>query len=114
VPRLNDLQTEPYDSNANIRKMFNNLNLIVAHFFVDKMDSMIKTGVFNEAVLFNRAEQSLWDKFNELKQQTFVAKLANFKAVKEANAPIHDDLNFNPYKWAQLAIAEERLLDDAI
>jgi hypothetical protein len=114
---LNDIQSAPYEPDADIsdkKKLFNELNFFIAQFFVDKIDSLIKIGVFDEGRWFHRAEQSLWDKFNELKQQTFIAKVTKFRATKEDDAPVNDDLNFVPYKWAKLAIAEERLLNSSL
>ena len=115
----NDLQTMPYGEGQDMRQVFNTLTMETAQFFVDKIDSMIGADVFDRETLFERAEQELWDKFNEIKECTFVDKLPRLAKYLNANrAVLHKgelDIKKEPnlYKWAEISLTEERLLAPA-
>ena len=116
----NDLQTMPYTEGSDMRHMFKDLTMDTAQFFVDKIDSMIKVGDFRHELLFDRAEQELWDKFNKIKEQTFIHKLpqlVKYLSAKGAVMPKEElDIKKEPstYKWAEISLTEERLVESAV
>jgi len=106
----NDLQTIAYANGNDMRYMFKTLVMEMTQFFVDKMDSMINVNCFDEKILFDRAEQKLWDKFNEIKQQTFISKLSQFAGaiLQEKEPEIKKEPT--PYKGSKIFLTEERFV----
>jgi hypothetical protein len=61
----------------------------------------------------------LWDKFNAIKQQTFIAKLPQLvKYLSAKRAALREEPEIkkepSPYKWAEISLDEERLVEPAL
>ena len=106
----NELQTMSYASGNDMYYMFKTLVLEMTQFFVDKMDSMIKSDCFDENVLFDISERELWDIFNDIKRKTFVSKLSRFKGTVLQKAEPEIKKEPTTYKWSEIFLTEERLL----
>ena len=116
----NDLQITPYAKGQDIRQMFSTLTMYTAQFFVDKIDSMINAAAFSKELLFDRVEQELWDKFNEIKEDTFIDKLPHLIKYLDANKSVLHreelDIKREPdlYRWAEISLTEERFIESVI
>lgn len=115
----NNLQTVPCGDTSYLKDSIKNLNMVIAQLFVDKIDSMIKTNSFNRDILFQRAEQELWDAFNHIKEATFMQNLPLMVDYLKANgASLRKDKDIieepDRYKWAEITLAEERINNEKI
>jgi hypothetical protein len=114
----NNLQTMPCADENYIYDALKTLNMSEAQFFIDVMDSMIKTNRFEEGLLFDRADQVLWDRFNEIKQKTFIGKfpeLAKYLSAKRVE--LQEDIIIEEpehYKWAEITFNEERIYVESL
>ncbi|MCL2026570.1 MAG: hypothetical protein FWG92_07185, partial [Leptospirales bacterium] len=84
----NDLQTIPYRDGQDMHHLFNTLTMDTAQFFIDKIDSMMNVAAFSKELLFERVEQDLWDKFNEIKEDTFIDKLPRLAKYLNADRAV--------------------------
>ncbi|MCL1911331.1 MAG: hypothetical protein FWG13_03915, partial [Leptospirales bacterium] len=127
----NDLHTAPYEARANMLESFRQLNIYTAQFFVDKISSMLDARIFEENVLFERAEQELWDVFNEIKQETFIEKLPQLidylpssrvdlltvEELKEKELEVlKKELSQNRYNYGnfQISVDEAKLIESVL
>lgn len=115
---INYIQTEPYEIGDNIRDKFKKLVRSTAEFFVDKIDNMIKEKIFSKEMLFDRSPQEIWDKFNELKQDTFIYKMPQFvKYLSATGVKLHEKEfeskknEADRYQWAEIRDTEERIIE---
>jgi hypothetical protein len=115
----NNLQTVPCPDSPYLKDAIKSLNMVMAQLFVDKIDSMIKAGNFSKEMLFNRAEQDLWDVFNRIKETTFMQnlpRLAEYLQATGASLQKEKDIIEEPdrYKWAEITLSEERINNEKI
>lgn len=115
----NNLQTVSCADSSYLKDSIKSLNMAMAQLFVDKIDSMIKTGSFSKEVLFYRAEQGLWDAFNRIKETTFMQNLPRMADyIKASGASLRKDKDIievpDSYKWAEITLSEERINSEKI
>lgn len=71
----NDLQIMSCEKDINIKDLFNELALDIARLFMRKIESMINMNRIDEKKLFEKVDQKLWNRFNEIKQKTYIERL---------------------------------------
>lgn len=107
------VQTMPCTDEKHSFDAFKELDSKLARLFVDVIDSMIKNQKYDRKLLFNRVEQPIWDYFNEVKEQSFMARMPEYVEYLSARgATIRKDTTITEeperYKWAEITPSEER------
>jgi hypothetical protein len=81
----NDLQTFPCPEQKELHERAKEIYLHLTKVFIDRIDSTIKNNKIEEAIIFNRSEQKLWDKLRIMKQEAFMHGLKSIPKLYEDN-----------------------------
>jgi hypothetical protein len=108
---------------SDIRELTRDMGRRLAETFVDRAESLIKARKYKRELLFIKANPVLWEKFNTIKEITYLDSLHRFSEylntskisldnkyedVNESSKTISDT-----YNWANIIYSEERTLEPA-
>jgi len=110
-----DLYTYPCEGEKYIQDHMDTVNEKIARIFVDKVQSMLAAGKFERKLLFHRADQSLWDIFNMVKEYSFMHQMPRLAEYLQTTTIgiTKGTMHRTPlkYNWAEYEITEQRFVD---
>jgi hypothetical protein len=106
-----DVVSETTEDLSDLNKLAHDL----AHIFVDKINAMMQVNKYEREKLFIKAPTQLWDRFNDIKESTFIERIGAFANYVNADSIVFEQRKKSPkkekvlnYGWAEISLAEGR------